>query len=416
MKNIYKNQKGYITLTFTFLLLMVMLGIAVSMSFLATNSVKNVTNQTKSAQSYYAAESGIKDAMLKLKKNPQLSPVTYNLNVGNAVAVINIPATISASKAITSQSDNGGAVRALKIDASLDNMDSVSFYYGVEVGAGGLQMSNGSRVMGNVFSAGNVSGSGTIDNNLVVSGNGHSVNNVLVKGNVMAYSCLSGATVNGNLTYVSGGQHTCKVKGTTSVRQEAISEQPLPIPEQQINDWKTEAAGVEIISGNVTVTNGANRTLGPVKITGNLNVSNNATITLAGTVYVQGSISLSNNANVRLSSSFGSAGGILLAGGNISIANNVRFFGSGQPGSYILVLSTSTSDSAINISNNTNGAVFYTSAGAINISNGVSLIEAIGYKVIMNNNSTIQYSTGIVNIYFSSGVGGGWKVNSWQEQ
>ena len=34
----------------------------------------------------------------------------------------------------------------------------------------------------------------------------------------------------------------------------------------------------------------------------------------------------------------------------------------------------------------------------------------------MNNGSEIQYSTGVENIYFSSGPGGRWKPESWGEQ
>lgn len=415
MKNLTNNQKGYVVSIITFFVLVIMLSVAMSMSFLIANRQKTISNSIKSTQSYYAAEAGVEDALLRLKKTPQLSPRTYSLIVNNATVSVNIPSTVGISKSVTSQANNMGMVKNIQMVCSMGNTQATSFYYGVEVGAGGLVMSNGSRVIGNVFSAGNISGSGTIDNDAIVSGNGHSISGVTVKGSAMAYSCLSPAKINGNLTYVTGGIHTCTVSGTTTEQSQEISEQPLPIPQSQIDDWKNEAEAVQVINGNVSIVNGQTRIMGPVKIVGSLTLANNATLKMTGTVYVTGNISLSNNSIIRLDSSYGPLGGVLIADGVITMANNNSFYGSGQAGSYLLVLSTNTSDNAISISNNSAGAVFYTSAGGLYISNNVSLVEATGYKVIMSNNSVIQYSSGIVNIYFTSGPGAGWKVSSWKE-
>ena len=399
----------------TFFVLVVMISLAISMSFLASNAQKNATNSVKSTQSYYAAESGIEDALLRLKKNPALpTPLTYNLVVNNVTSTVVIPSTIGISKSITSKAINGTITRNIQTVCSVGNDTNANFYYGVEVGAGGLVMGNNSEVVGNVFSDGNISGSGTIDNNAVVSGNGHSISGVHVNGDAFAYSCLSGASVR-NLTYVTGGSHTCTVRGTTTVQSQEISQQPLPIPQSQIDSWKSDAAAAQVITGDYTLTNNKSASLGPVKITGNLTISNNSTLNMTGTVYVVGNISLSNNATIKLDSSYGTSGGVLMADGTIPVSNNTTFSGSGQAKSYLLVISNNTSDSAISISNNTAGAVFYTTAGGLEISNGVSLVEATGYKVTMDNNSTIQYSSGIVNIYFASGPAGKWEVTSWQE-
>ena len=78
-------------------------------------------------------------------------------------------------------------------------------------------------------------------------------------------------------------------------------------------------------------------------------------------------------------------------------------------------MSTNSSEIAISIKNGSNGAVFYTSNGGIVIKNGVSVVEATGYKIKIENNASIEYSAGIVNIYFLSGPGSGWKATGWQE-
>lgn len=411
-KNI-NNQEGYFILMTAFFVLIIMLSMAISMSFLIGTRQKSTAETIKSTQSYYAAEAGIEDALLRLKKTPGISSLNYNLIVNNATTAVNIPSTIGISKTITSQATNNGMARKVQTVASIDNSMATSFYYGAQVGAGGLHMDNGSRVMGNVFSDGNISGSGTIDNNVVVSGNGHSINDVTVKGNALVYSCLSEATINGNLTWVTGGSHACTVGGTISEQSAEISEQPLPIPQSQIDEWKSEAATVKVTSGNVTIN--SNQTLGPVKITGSLTINGGVTLTITGTVYVVGNVTFQNNANIKLDSSYGSAGGVIISDGKITLHNNDVFSGSGQAGSYIMVLSTNTADLAIDVQNNAQGAVLYTTAGGITIHNNVSVTEATGYKVVLQNNAKVQYSSGIVNIYFTSGTGGGWKISGWQE-
>jgi len=410
------NQEGYVVLIVTFFVMIIMLGMALSMSFLIANRQKSIANTVKSTQSYYAAEAGIEDALLRLKKTPQISSLSYSLNVANAIVSVDIPGTIGISKSLTSQANNAGMFTNVKTICSMDNTQSASFHYGVEVGEGGLIMGNGSEIMGNVFSGGNISGSGTIDNDAVVSGNGHSINGVTVKGNAFVYSCLSGARINGDLTYVQGGSHTCTVDGATNMQTQEISQQPLPIPQSQIDNWKSEASTV-CSSLEVSKLSGNNKTvsLGPCKIVGDLTFGNGDVLTLTGTVYVTGNINLGQHNSINLSSSYGSLGGALVADGAINTGTNNIFSGSGQTGSYVLIISTNSSDSAISVNNNSSGAVFYASAGAVIISNNVSVIEATGYKVIMNSNSKIQYSAGVVNIYFTSGPGGGWKVTSWQE-
>ncbi len=410
------KQRGFVASLTTLLVLVFMLSVAISMSVLIFGRQKISTNTINSTQSYYTAEAGAEDALIRLKSNPQMSSLSYSLNINNSTANVVIPIIIGGLRAITSQGNNNGLIKTIQVVYSVDS-DNVSFYYGVQVGNGGLQMSNGSKIHGNVFSSGNITGgnsvsstSNAIDNNVVISGNGNSIQGVYVGGNVISYSCLTTANV-GSLTYVIGGSHTCTVRGTTSVQSSSISSQPLPIPQSQIDSWKTKAA-VSVITGNVIVNQ--DMTMGPKKITGSLTVD--ANLIISGTIYVVGNIIINSGANVALSSSYGSLGGVIVSDGTITINNNSILSGSGQTGSYLLFLSTNTSDVAILVSNNASGAVFYTNAGGVTLSNNVSVVEATGYKVIMSNNSSIQYSSGVVNIFFSGGPGGGWKVTSWQEK
>ena len=189
----------------------------------------------------------------------------------------------------------------------------------------------------------------------------------------------------------------------------------MPISESQIQEWKDDAS-VEIITGNVSILNGQTSSMGPVKIVGSLTVANNAIVKLTGTIYVTGNIFVSNGSTIRLDSSYGSFSGVILSDGQISVGNNSVFTGSGQSGSYLLVLSTNSSGYAISVNNNAAGAIFYTTSGGILLSNNVSVREVTGYKVILNNNAVVQYDSGLENTFFSSGPGGGWKITNWKEE
>lgn len=409
------QEEGYVVSIITFFILIIMLGVTISMMSLIFYRQRISTNSVKSAQSYYTAEAGSEDALLLLRNNPQISATSYNLDVNGTTANVVIPVIVGSSRAITSQGNVGGIARKIQTIYSIDSQ-GVSFHYGAQVGAGGLQMSNSSRIIGNVFSNGNIIGSNsaTIDNSVIVSGNGNKIDGMNVGGNVLSYSCLN-STINGNLTYVTGGTNTCSVGGTTSTQSNEITSQPLPISQSQIDGWKSEAAAGGT-TGDVNLSGSQTMSLGPKKIMGNLSISNSAILTLTGTVYVTGNITISNSGKIKLDSAYGSLSGFILSDGTISPSNSSTLQGSGQAGSYLLVLSTSTSDSAITVGNSASGAIFYASAGGITVSNSFSAKEVTGYKLIMSNNSIIQYESGLQNVLFSAGPSGGWKITSWVEQ
>ncbi len=432
---IKNNQQGFVVLLNTFLVLVFMLGLAMSMTLLIFNRQKISTNTTNAVQSYYASQAGAEDALLRLKNNPQMGALSYSMSVNNATANVTIPAIIGGSRTINSQGSNKNLIKTAQLQYTLDGTQT-AFYYGAQVGAGGLIMGSNSTISGNVFSNGNISGSGNITGNAVVAGNGNSIKDVNIAGNALAYSCLSPARVTGNLTYVTGGSHTCTVTGATSSQSSQIASQPLPITQSQIDDWKAETASGNaksayvigsnqtvnenssvVITGNMSI--GSNATwnlLGTTKIIGNLTVGSNAQVNLSGILYVTGNINFGSNSVTRLNSSYGSSSGLVISDGDIDINSNAGLSGSGQTGSYILILSTSLSNSAIEIGSNATGAIFYTSNGGVQINSNASLREVTGYKVTLGSNATLTYESGLANVFFANGPSGGWKVTNWQEK
>jgi hypothetical protein len=70
---------------------------------------------------------------------------------------------------------------------------------------------------------------------------------------------------------------------------------------------------------------------------------------------------------------------------------------------------------AINLSNNVEGVVFNAQYGTIHISNNVDLNAATAHTILMDNNATVTYESGLSNLSFSSGPSGGYEINFWGE-
>ncbi len=166
------------------------------------------------------------------------------------------------------------------------------------------------------------------------------------------------------------------------------------------------------------------RTLGPVKINGNLTLNNTAEVVMAGTIWVTGEIYLNNSSVVRLAPSYGGYSGVLLAGvkgsssvGQIELNNSSRVFGSGQTGSYLMLLSERVgSGDALDLENNISGGIAFAPYGTVEIGNNAGLIEVTAWRIDLDNNATITYQSGLSSLSFSSGPGGAWEIKGWKEK
>jgi hypothetical protein len=195
--------------------------------------------------------------------------------------------------------------------------------------------------------------------------------------------------------------------------------QELPISDGVIADWKSDAAAGGTHSGDYILTNGASASLGPRRITGKLIIDNLATLIMTGTLWVEGNVELSNNCTIRLDAGYGNNSGIIVTDGKVVVSNNCTFQGSGNPSSYIMLLSAknSPSEEIMTIDNNSVGVIYYSGKGRIKFSNNAQAKEATAYGITMDNNAVVTYEAGLANVKFASGPGGGWSVvvGSWQE-
>lgn len=218
------------------------------------------------------------------------------------------------------------------------------------------------------------------------------------------------------------------VLGSTYPDSPTPPEIPMPITQSMIDGWKADAAAGTVISGNCPGTGGCGAVMGPAKIDGDLFVENNETVTLTGILYVTGDVEVNNNATIRCDPTFDANSCILLVDGTILPYNNAYFNGSGTTGSYVLAVSTVTGciggtqqghclsgNSAINLSNNVWGGLFYSTDGRIYMDNNVDIVSAVGYMLYIENNGAITYETAADDLTVSSGSDSGWFVNDWRE-
>jgi len=415
------KEKGAALLLSIVLILSVSLIISLGLSSLTFHSLISARNKIKSIQSYYAAEAGIEDSLLRIKNEMQFSS-SNTLIIGDSSINIEISERlIGGSREITCQGDTDNRIRKLTVTYS-KTTDEISFYYGAQSGQGGIIMDNNSQIQGNIFSNGSIlpggGGGGEITDTAIVALNENIIEATDVGGDAYAYSCKD-SNITGTLYYVTGGTITNCSYGSLVELTNEIEARELPILQEQITYWKDETAIGGTFSGDYILDGGETVSLGPIKIIGNMLIDNNSVLILTGMIYVTGNITIQNGATVQLDNSFDSLSGLIIGDGKISIKNNGIIQGSGEEGSFLMLLSTNNSldiDSpAINVGNNAQGAIFYASDGLIRLRNNIDIREATGYKLALDNNAIISYETGLENINFSSGPGGSWQVEDWQE-
>jgi len=173
----------------------------------------------------------------------------------------------------------------------------------------------------------------------------------------------------------------------------------FPISDAIITQWKDEAVAGGNVAGNYSLPSGS-ATIGPTKISGNLTVSGGAILTVAGTLWVTGNISLTGGSQIRLSASYGDSDGVIVNDGTITIGTGSDAIGSGDVNSYLMLLTTSSSASAVSLSGRSGAVILYAANGTVNISGGASLRSITANGLVVSGNSTVTYDSGLVNASF----------------
>lgn len=252
-------------------------------------------------------------------------------------------------------------------------------------------------------------------------------------GNDVRTYAMSNCTITGNAWYTTNDN--CAISGgSTTPYAGEPDPAPLafPISDANIQQWKDDAlAGGTCVqpqcdaNGDYHPTASSTVSIGPKKITRDMLLDNNQTVIITGTVWVVGNIDISNGGLIKCAASYGSQSCVIVTDGWIHIQNNGEFQGSGQSGSYLMLLTTLAGcnggtqqsqcthhNAGMDLHNNARGAIFYAEESMIYLHNGVTVTELVGNKIHLSQNAILIYEQGLVNASFSSGPAGGWKIKS----
>jgi hypothetical protein len=269
-------------------------------------------------------------------------------------------------------------VRA-KVQAT-PNEENVAFRYALHAGEGGIEISGGPTIFGNLYSNAGVT----------FTGNSHRVT-----GDVMAHTTI---TPNPNP----------RVNGTMTVGVPIV-----PLPSVNIDSWRSYAEAGGIITGNYTAS--GTSSLGPKKIQGSFSMSaTGATLNLTGPLYVTGNFNMSGG-RIVLSDTFGSKGTVIIVDGKISIGGGASFL-KNSAGGNILIVSTSSANDAIvySGSSSTEGLSLYAPNGGMTLSGSGQIVATCGKTLYISGNGDIRYQSGLANNNFSAGPGGSYEIKEWQ--
>jgi hypothetical protein len=414
-KKIKKNSGAAMLMSVIFFLF-ISLAIISGLVSPAVREFKIANDLIKSRQSLFLSESGIEDAYFRLKTTKTIGSVE-TITLGDNSTTFTITDSGYNEKTISSLGDVNSLQRMNEL--ILNTGTGISFSYGIQSGLGGFIIGN-AIVHGNVYSNGTIVGANgaTITGSAFSAGPSGLIDNVDIgEGGVgdARANTVTNSTISGSLYCKTGTSNSGKSCDTSQPNPGVVD---MPITQAMIDQWKVDAdINGDTIVGDLTISSPT--TLGPKKITGNLAINDDLTIT--GTIYVVGNITTANGAQVFLSSSYGPNGGIIVSDGRVVLSNNVKFFGSGSTGSYILLTTTSVCPTgcsglnAVEILNNVGAILVNSQNGTVHLNNNVELNEVVGNKIIIDNNAEIHYLSGLANSNFSSGPSGGWDIKNWKE-
>ena len=383
-------------------------------------------NYRESSGSLYTAESLSEDLLYRIKNGLAFGPSTP-LSLNGVTAVATTTTVFDGKEVVVSGTSAGSFVRTLKVHAVTGA--GAAFNYGVQSGAGGIALHNSSSVIGNLFSNGPITGdsSNLIKGDVISAGPSGSISGIHATSSAYAHA-ITNSTIDKDAYYVTISNTTVGGASHSGSADQATS--TLPISDAQVSVWEGDAANGGTISSPCPYQISSNATLGPKKIACDLEITGSPIVTIAGAVWVVGNITIKNSATLRVDPSIGNKSVPVIAddpanratGGTIAIQNSTQFLGNG-PQSYVLLLSQNNSaeqggnTKAIDMQNSSNGGdlLLYAGHGLIELGNSASLKEVTGYQLSLKNSATVTYITGLANLLFTSGPGGGFMFDVWRE-
>lgn len=391
--NNQKYNTGQAALVAVMFFLAISLAAASSIAYFASVELKSSANSVKSKQSISFTEGASEDAAYRIaaKKNV---PAQFSYSEGTLHATNTINALDENTKDILTEGSQANVRR--KNHVLMEKVYKASFLFGGLVGEGGIHMQNTSKILGNIHTNGSVTGQNFPE----------------IIGNASAVGTIS------NPPTVSGS------------RVEGASPQPMPIPEQILDGWETNAAEGGTYGGQCPYKPADGAVLGPIKIPCSMEINGTKTVTLSGKIWIKGDLDIKNSAVLKLDPSYNNKSEVVVVHdpddtggkGKITIQNSAQILGSGTDGSYIMMVSrnrsaeTGGNETAIDVKNSSSASIYYAPHGKVvaqNASQDVHLKTVTAWKLELKNSASVEYEDLLseVKIPFDQ-----WIVTSWGEK
>jgi hypothetical protein len=168
IKKFHTDTKGAAMLISVMFFLIISMTIVLGIAMPIIKHVHSTLTLIQSKETYYLAEAGLEDALIRLKKNKIVS-TGNTFTVNGYTATMNVVSNYNA-RTVTSTANRGGMIR--KMEADVIAGVGASFNYGVQTGNGGFILANSSGVIGNVYSNGDIIG----DNGSFITGSAIAAN------------------------------------------------------------------------------------------------------------------------------------------------------------------------------------------------------------------------------------------------
>lgn len=155
------QERGFAAFLVTILILAAVLSIGTSIFILTYGEQKISKNITYSSRAYYAAEAGLEDAILRIKKAIPMSS-DYVIVIGTGQAQVSVTSPNPNARIIRTTGTGGNISKVLEVNLSIESI-TPAFFYGAQAGTLGIVMENNSRIEGVGGQAGNIYSNGPVE-------------------------------------------------------------------------------------------------------------------------------------------------------------------------------------------------------------------------------------------------------------
>lgn len=202
--------------------------------------------------------------------------------------------------------------------------------------------------------------------------------------------------------------------------------QPFPIPQATINEWTTLIDDyLPDYEGDITACPGGAIVLPAGKYIGNISLPQDCYVTVFSPVWIQGSLTLLGGDTLKLDAGNGSAAGVIIVDGNITLNSQfdpkkIDVLGSGALGSYLMLISNIDNKAnpigtrAIRIHSDSsepasNVGALYTNLGHIELIGRNNAVQVTGWKLNLSQ-TYVVYDQGMASTLIQSGPSGSYSI------